>query len=77
MEIGKLNAYYLKSELKVGEISTEIAQALLCSATEEELQDAVDEYLNKHEDPKLPELVIFLKNKGHYATFLDREVLVP
>lgn len=67
----------MKSELKVGEISTEIAQALLCSATEEELQDVVDEYLNNHEDPKIPELVMFLKNKGHYATFLDSEVLVP
>ncbi|PKL66541.1 MAG: hypothetical protein CVV28_10375 [Methanobacteriales archaeon HGW-Methanobacteriales-1] len=77
MEIGKLNAYYLKSELKVGKTNTEIAQALLCSATEEKLQDVVDEYLFNHEDPKLPELVMFLKNKGHYATFLDREVFVP
>lgn len=67
----------MKSELKVGKTSTEIAQALLCSATEEELQDVVDEYLNNHEDPKIPELVMFLKNKGHYAIFLDSEVLIP
>lgn len=77
MEIGKLNAYYLKSELKTGKISTQIAQALLCSASKDELQSAVDEYLNNAKDPELPELVLFLKNKGYYATFLDREVLVP
>ena len=42
MEMGKLNVFYISSELKIGDITTNIASAFLTSATESEFQELLD-----------------------------------
>ncbi len=71
MEIGKLKAYYLKYDLKEGNMDRPIIQALLCSAHEGELNHLLGEYLGGVADPDMDDFLVFLRDRGVYGVFID------
>ncbi len=76
MEIGKLNVYYISTDLKVGDIVTSIANAFLCSGTEDEFRDLLDNFLLDN-DFNSGLFMSYVARNGYYCTVIDKELLTP
>ncbi len=76
MEMGKLNVFYISSELKIGDITTNIASAFLTSATESEFQELLDGQASD-ENFNTGLFMAYVAKNGHYCTVLDKELLNP
>ncbi len=76
MEIGKLNVFYISSDLKVGDTVINIASAFLTNAIETEFKDLLDNYVsdNKYNNSLF---MSYVAQNGYYCTVLDKEVLTP
>jgi hypothetical protein len=49
MEMGKLNVYYVTSELNIGNTTTSITSAYFSNATEEEFKNLLDNFNGDNE----------------------------
>jgi hypothetical protein len=72
MEMGKLNVYYIKSELKIGNITTSIANAYFTSATETEFGDLIDSYVTENGSEDLSGLISYITKNGITVLFYVR-----
>jgi len=72
MEMGKLNAHYINSDLKIINTVPSIAKAYLSTATEEEFKDLLDSFLTDN-DLNSGLFIPYVAQKGHYCTVLERE----
>ncbi|MGB9978785.1 hypothetical protein [Methanobacterium sp.] len=76
MEMGKLNVYYINSDLKIGNTVTSIASAYLSNATEDEFKGLLDSFLADNElNSGL--FMSYVANNGYYCKVLDGEILTP
>ena len=76
MEMGKLNIYYINSDLKIGNTVASIAQAYLSNATEEEFKGLLDSFLTNN-DLNSGLFMSYVAQNGYYCTVLEGEVLTP
>jgi hypothetical protein len=78
MDMGKLNVYYVSSELKIGTATTPITSAYFTNATETEFKELLDNYSSENEaDPHLSGFISYVTANGYYCTVLGKEVLNP
>jgi len=73
-EMGTLNAFYINSELEIGDIVTSNAVALLTNAPETEFKDLLNSYLSDN-DFNSGLFMSYVAKNGYYCTELDKEVL--
>ncbi|MGZ7067309.1 MAG: hypothetical protein ACXVHT_03335 [Methanobacterium sp.] len=76
MGMGKLNVYYVNSELKIGNTVTSIASAYFSNATEEEFKNLLDNFLANN-DFNSGLFMSYVAQNGYFCTVLDKEVLTP
>jgi hypothetical protein len=78
MEMGKLNVYYVTSELNIGNTTTPITSAYFSNATEEEFRNLLDSFNRDNEsDTSLSGFLPFVTSNGYYCAVLGKEVLNP
>ena len=75
-ETGKLNAFYISTELEIGDIKTTNASAFFSNAPEETFKDLLNSFLSNNEfNSGL--FMSYVAENGYYCTVLDKEVLTP
>lgn len=75
-DVGKLNAFFISTEMQIGDLNTTNASAFFSNASEETFKDLLNSFLSNNEfNSGL--FISYVAENGYYCTVLDRGVSTP